>query len=237
MKAALLRQLTCGLFAVIIMTTAAAQAKPDPWYTVDVIGMHMQGGGAAPLPLAPDLARRYFAGDFLLNWPRPADAQQRHAAALEQLRRTEPNLITRGDARPVAAVERFTRTRVVVRVFLILGSFRWHHYYYQLASYEMARDPAIDAGLQLPALERKLAGTYRGLAHGSSAADVAALLGKPDHEHPSQSLSLLNVYYARDDLHVELHDGRVYFLEHGKPGWLMPPPLPGAGPAHGPGKG
>lgn len=234
MKSGLLRTCAGGLLASIAMTTVAAPpAAPETWYRVDEVGAHMVNQGVPVEALAPDLARRYFAGDFLLNWPLPADAGQRRASALEQLRRTEPNLITGADPRPFAAVERFTRTRVVVRVHLILGAFRWHRYYYQLAGYEMARDPAIDAALQLPVLERKLGGTYRGLRHGSTSSEVTALLGRPDQEHDGQSLSLRNWYYAKDDLHVELHDGRVYYVEHGKPGWLATLPPPGAGPAHG----
>jgi len=223
------------LLALFAMTHATAQTSSgERWYAVSEIGMHVVNPGIPLEALDAGRARQYFAGDFLLNWPRPADLEARRVAALEQLRRIEPHLIAAGDPRPFAAVERFSRSRAVVRVYLTLGGFRWHRYFHDLARYEIARESAIDAALNLPQLERKLGGTWRGLGHGSTAADLLALLGAPDQEHPSQALSLRNLYYARDDLHVEIHDGVVYYLEHGKPGWLQPVPPPGAGPAHGP---
>jgi hypothetical protein len=163
----------------------------------------------------------------------PADAERRRVRALAELIHQEPRLMTGGDPRPFAAVEKFSRTRAIVRVTLTLGSFRWHHYYYQLARYEIARDAAVDAGLQLPELERRLSFGYRGLGYGSKAADLIARLGLPNVEYAGHTPSQRNLYYTRDDLHVEIHDGVVYYLEHGKPAWLLPMPPPGAGSAHG----
>ena len=226
--------LASSVLALCAMAASAQSSPAEKWYEISQIGLHVVNGGVTLQPLSPELARRYFAGNFLLNWPMPADAERRRVRALEELRHQEPQLMSGGDPRPFAAVTGFSRTRINVSVTLILGGFRWHHYVYELARYEMARDPAIDAAFNLPVLERKMTATYRGIAYGTPAAQLLAQLGPPDHEYPAQSLSLRNLYYVKDDLQVELHDGLVYTLEHGKPGWLMAMPPPGVGPAHGP---
>jgi hypothetical protein len=215
------------------MTASAQPALHDRWYTVDEAGRHVVNAGVATQALGPDQARRYFAGDFLRNWIMPADAERRRVRALAELIHHEPRLMTGGDPRPVAAVEKFSRTRAIVGVTLVLGSFRWHHYHYELARYEFARDADVDATFHLPELERRLGYTHRGLGHGSKASELIARLGLPNAEYAGHVPSMRNLYYARDDLHVEIHEGVVYYLEHGNPGWLLPAPRSGAGPARG----
>jgi hypothetical protein len=227
------RPIACGTLALYVMSASSQSPLDDPWYTVDQVGTHVVNAGAAAESLSPSLARRYFAGNFLLNWTMPPDAERRRVRALAELIHQEPRLMTGGDPRPIAEVEKFSRSRAIVRVTLILGGFRWHHYTYQLARYEIARDAAVDAGLHLPELERRLSFSFHGLGYGSGEADLIARLGHPSVEYAGQAPSQRNLYYKRDDLHVEIHDGVVYYIEHGKPGWLQPMPPLGAGPAHG----
>ena len=218
------------------MTASMHSHAGDRWYAVDQVGVFVVNTDVATETLAPPLARRYFSGEFLRNWSMPGDAERRRVRALAELIHQEPRLMTGGNPRPLAEVESFSHSRAIMRVTLVLGNFRWHHYFYQLARYNIARDPTIDTAYELPELERRLGFTWRGLGHGSRAADLFARLSAPDAEYPGYNPSQRNLYFAAEDLHVELHDGVVYYIEPGKPGWLepMPPPalLHGQVPAH-----
>ncbi|MDB5805407.1 MAG: hypothetical protein JWN73_2729 [Betaproteobacteria bacterium] len=234
MKAGGWRNLACLALASCAMTAAAQTPQDEKWVRVVQPGVHVLNGGTPVELLEVVRARHYFAGDFLLHWPVPADAEPRRAQALAELRRREPRLIAGGDPRPFGVIERFSHGRVGMRVELVLGASGRERYFYGLARYEMARDPAIDAALGLPQLERKLAFVYQSLGYGSSAPELFARLGPADQELAGQAPSQRNLYFARHDLHVEIHQGVVYYLEHGKPGWLSDLPPVGAGPMHGP---
>lgn len=208
------------------MTASMHAHAGDRWYAVDQVGVFVVNTDVATETLAPALARRYFAGEFLRNWVVPGDAERRRVRALAELIHQEPRLMTGGNPRPHAEVESFSHSRAILRVTLVLGSFRGHHYFYQLARYNVAREPAIDTVYELAELERRLSYTYRGLGHGSRSAEMFSRLSAPDAEYPGPTPSQRNLYFGAENLHVELHDGVVYYIEPGKPGWLEPMPPP-----------
>ena len=123
------------------------------------------------------------------------------------------------DSRTFAQLRKFSKSSVTIGVMQPLGGRRWHHYYYKLVLYELKRFDFIDDVFKIPDKEKKLSYTFKGIGHGSTMKDLEEL-GRPDHIYPSQTPSFEQFYYEKFDIHVIIHNFKVYIIEAGKPNWI-----------------
>jgi hypothetical protein len=204
----------------------------DKWYEVGGVGFHILDDHIPAEKLSDAQALLYFAegAPHLSELWRVPENRDRVAKSLQALQKSLRYFNLAKNPAPFAEVARFSSKRVVIRALYPLGAYLWHHYFETLAVYELERNGRIDERFKLVELEKKLSFTFKGIGHGTRAgyfsnpdnADdtVTKVLGRPDDEYMSQTLSYRLIYYRRYNISIEIHDGVVYTVEQGKPGWV-----------------
>lgn len=137
-----------------------------------------------------------------------------HDHALRQVRRRFWPLHLAAEAvQPKFRVLEFSKKEVVVAIRIDVSARRWHRFSYELRRYRLRRDQQLDASLSLPALERQLSFTYRGLGHGVRLDQKTIDRLGPFDRYPGQSPSLQELYFKRHGLYVNVRHGVIYYVE------------------------
>jgi hypothetical protein len=213
-------------------SSASRPQQDAKWYEIGGVGLHILDDKIPPEPLSDAQALAYFkeGGSHLSELWRAPENQDKVAKSLQTLKTSLPYFNAARSPTPFALPARFNASRVVVRVLAPLGGYLWHNYFETLAVYEFNRRRRLDDIFNLVATEKRLSFTFKGIGHGTPAGYfsspdnekdlVTKALGVPDDEYMSQTPSYRLIYYRRYNISIEIHDGVVYAVERGKPGWV-----------------
>lgn len=121
---------------------------------------------------------------------------------------------------PYAELRKFSPYNLQVMILKPAGSYRWHHYYECLASFQIPRSAAVDALFNVRNLERPYRATIQGIGYGHSEQKVLETLGEPDFTVNYQPVGYFELAYFGEDVTIEFQNNRVKTISRGvSPDW------------------
>lgn len=215
--------------SVVACTQAAAAVQQEKWYYIGHFQTHqsIEGDPSVEAISAADAAR-LFSTEFA---HRPGNRGEIRYAE-------DPTLVRDAMLRraiPLARLTAFSEAHLNVEVIEALppderGIVDRRK---RTAQFVVPRDEAVDQLFDVKSAVEKFTLTYKGIGQGSSVFfrigpgepdgtdDVSRALGKPDETNYDQLMQLRAYYFAKDDVNIFCNGGSVYYIERGKPDWLI----------------
>jgi len=184
-----------------------------------------------PIEISGDQAAHLFRkdanGKLAADWEKHVPAAASQPALGARPMPSDPKLLKEimpsENAKPTASVAKFSDKHLIIRISKPAGTYLWHHFYENLATVRVERNPTLDKVFDLPGLMDTYASSYKGIEQGDTESHMIKVLGRPDAIQTTQAMAFEFAYYEKGAVEIAIWNGKVFRIRRLPLSEIRPP--------------